>query len=353
MNSNAVKNYIEYMDSMAVSAEFHDRLMDRLTVDPAPLRQSRAARRRRYTGFAACAAAVLLCVLLIPGLIDNAGESGAGLPGDALPGGAANEPADPGTVYDQPLYELILNKADSQTAADISIPGHFWHELTEEQMEAVFPDHKSYLPHPVEATAHYKGDGSLFSVDVYEISDGGDFATFNEVYTRTEIRVAPGEIVEDVVYEYETKTSDVYGVSVVAGVFDFKKNDGVALFIASFKMDGIAYQIKLHDDDRDYDKLIPGKGLYRLTVLVNEIIKNGAADLSVLDDPVIPELRDEKLTLDGARSDPDFGSYMPKNIPSGFRFESALRFIDQNTNGLFVYWYKGLDYIDWRVVEPT
>jgi hypothetical protein len=133
------------------------------------------------------------------------------------------------------------------------------------------------------------------------------------------------------------------GVSVTAGVFDYKKNDGIALYIASFEMDGIIYNIKLHDND------IGNTGLNRLTGIVNDIIYYGAADLSVLSDPVIPELRDERLTLNEAQNDPDFGVYLPKSVPSRFGFESAHRFINQDTNSLFVYWYVGLDYIDWRI----
>jgi hypothetical protein len=155
--------------------------------------------------------------------------------------------------------------------------------------------------------------------------------------------------VEDVIYEYEPKTSDVGGIPVVAGVFDFEPGDGVALYTASFKMDGIAYSIKLHDNDAG------GNGLNRLSELVNAIIKNGAPDLSVLSDPAIPELRDEALTLVEARSDPDFGAYLPEGIPSRFSFESAQRLINQEKNSLLALWYTeaGYDTIRWDVSKAT
>ena len=62
---------------------------------------------------------------------------------------------------------------------------------------------------------------------------------------------------------------------------------------------------------------------------------------------------DEQLTLDEAYLDPDFGALLPKNVPSRFGFESARRFINQDIDSLFVYWYTGPDYIDWRVSKTT
>ena len=94
-------------------------------------------------------------------------------------------------------------------------------------------------------------------------------------------------------------------------------------------------------------------GNKRLAEIVNGIIRNGAADVSVFENPVIPELRDERLSLAEAYSDFDFGAYLPNNIPSRFSFESAHRFINQDYNGLFVLWTVGLNNLDWRVSKIT
>lgn len=115
-----------------------------------------------------------------------------------------------------------------------------------------------------------------------ETSNDGEPVMFNQSYIQTEIQIAPGEIVGDAIYEYEAQTSDVYGVPVAAGIFDWTDNNGIALYIASFKLNGVYYLIKLHDNDKgDSD-------LNRLTEIVNSSIKEGAADLSALREPVIP-----------------------------------------------------------------
>ena len=311
----------------------------------------------RFAGLAACAAVLLLCVLTIPGLFStpvpnipkdpgviSSGNQQGGEPAVSV----TTPPDDADTITPRlrdEVWPLTLNEVSSQMAAEIYIEGHFWDKLTDRQLEAVFPN----TPLALTATANYRGDGSLYNVMAFEVLTNGERAFYNEIYTATMIEVigAGGGSMEDCFYEYEPETSSVMGVPVVAGVFDFKKNDGVALYIASFKVDGVAYNIKLFDNDNGIT------GLNRLTEIVNDIIYYGAADLSVLENPIIPELRDERLTLHEARNDPDFGAYLPENVPSRFSFESAQRVINQDTNNLFVYWNVGSEYIDWRVSKLT
>ena len=300
----------------------------------------------RFAGLAACAAAVLFCIWALPGLfnsphpiIDNPGVV------------SSNPPAGQGYITPAPgeIWPLTFNKVGSQFAASIYIEGHFWYELTEEQKNALFPD----LPLPLAATANYRGDGSLYNIIAYEVDAGGNRALFKEAYTAVMIEVsgADGGSMEDVIYEYEPVTTNIWGVPVVAGVFDFKKKDGVALYIAKFTIGETTYYIKIHEDD------VGDSGKDKLSLIVNKIIKyqevNGAADLSILNDPVIPELRNERLTFEAARKDPDFGAYVPAGVPSGFSFESALRFIDQERNNLSLFWDTGYDYINWNVSKAT
>ena len=232
---------------------------------------------------------------------------------------------------------------ETQLAASVYIEGHFWHGLTDGQLSAVFPD----MPFPIVATANYRGDGSLYNIMAHEASVGGEPAFYKEFYMAVTIEVvgAGGGSMEDVIYEYEPVTTDILGVPVVAGVFDYKKNDGVALYVAKFMIGDIAYNINLHDDDAG------DGGKDKLSLIVNKIIRyqrqNGAVDLSVLNDPVMPELRDERQTLDEARNDPDFGAYMPLDVPSQFAFETAQRFVNQEKNSLSAFWKSKNDYIKW------
>lgn len=352
-----MKNYTDYMDDISVDAQLHNKIMKRATQNPVPRRPNRAG--HRYAGIAACAAVLLLCVWAIPGLFihpaknapDHLGEIGQGdiylvspgnQQGGQQVGTITDDPSDPNSAA-YPLYPLTLNRADSQIAEDIYIPGHFWYSLTDQQLQATLPD----FPFAISATANHAGDGSLFNVVAHELSADGNTARFAEHYTRTQILFAPGEVVEDVVYDDEAVTSDVCGIPVTAGAFDGTKNDGVSLYIASFKLEDIAFSIKLCDSDEGEE------GLNRLTEIVNAIIRNGAPDMTVFNDPVIPELLDERLSLTQARSDVDFGAYLPQSVPSGFEFDSATRFINQISNSLTSHWYNGYDHIDWQVSTPT
>ena len=350
-----MKEYIAYMDKISVDNELHKRIMQQIIQKPAQPHQNRYV--FRYAGMAACAAVLLF----------SAWKFGLwSAPAEDLPNNSAvmssnspqsseynivetSPPSDSDTVVPglrDETWPLTLNKADSQLSAEIYIPGHFWYELNSEQLDAVFPD----FPLALTATANYRGDGSLYNVMAYEVAADGDLAFYNEYYPSAIIEVigeGGGGMGDVVYYGYEPATSDVAGVSVTAGVFDFKENDGIALYIASFILEGVAYNIHLHDND------IGNSGVDRLTQIVNDIIFYGAADLSVLNDPVIPELRDETLTLEEARRDPDFGVYMPSNVPTRFSFDSALRFINQRANSLSVYWLTGYDSINWHISKAT
>ena len=60
-------------------------------------------------------------------------------------------------------------------------------------------------------------------------------------------------------------------------------------------------------------------------------------------------LRDEQPTLDEARSDPDFGAYLPE-VPDGFPECDVRRYqFEEVQNYLHVFWYGGYDHVDWLV----
>jgi len=245
-------------------------------------------------------------------------------------------------------YELILNKISSKTEPRLFIPGHFWHELTAEQVQAVLPGGIGF---PVSATAHYYGDGNLFDVTIIEIQPDRDTAMFDEIFTRTMIQISPGAIFTCALFDYDPIISYVHGVPVTAGMFDRSfpgsANNDAALFIANFELDGILYRIQMNDSATG------DSGLNRLAGIVNTIIQNGAADLSVLNDPVIPELRDERLTLEEVRLYSDFGAFFPENALHGFAFDYARRTLTQNFDGILAFWHSGRDSIRWQVSRPS
>jgi hypothetical protein len=117
-----------------------------------------------------------------------------------------------------------------------------------------------------------------------------------------------------------------------------------------------------HLDTVFYRVTLSGYGLEegkeRMTEIINWLVVSGPPDLSILADPVIPELRNERPTLDEARQDPDFGAFLPVNIPERFEFSSASRLLDTRANYLLVHFSHDVPWqfshsIRWMIATPT
>ncbi len=326
-----MKTYNKYMDKISVSNKLHEKIMSR----------TKARHKRwtiiikRYTAAFACLAVVLLGVFTIPKLTKH----------NVTPT-PDNNPSvlEPDTIKSTPnsssKYTLYFNKADGQTAAkqDIGIRGHFWQELTNEELKAIFP--RLTETHTVTATANFQSDerrASLFNIDAQAVSSAG---------LKTYIQLAPGEVVLDYKFDAETKTSDVYGTAVNAGYFETKPNSKgirkVACF-ATFELSDVAYYVELSGTEADKEV-----AENEISEIIGLLIEGGAANLDVFH-PVVPVLRDDRPSLNEARADVDFGPYLPIEIPLGFVFEDAQRFINQEQNLLFASWSKGMGYINWQV----
>ena len=78
----------------------------------------------------------------------------------------------------------------------------------------------------------------------------------------------------------------------------------------------------------------------------------GKPDLSVVKPEEIPELMEKMFaTLSEARTEADFGRYLPTELPDGFGESAIRRFSFQNSNYLSALWSRGLDDLTW-VVSP-
>lgn len=349
-----MKDYNDYMNSISVNAELHDKILKRQK--PEPRRRGLAV--LRYAGMLACAAFLMFCAWVFPKLFNAPGEGGRtggdyngviyGVGNDVSSPGASQNPVtnpDTSTIPDPSVLpaptpahiSLIINEFDSYMSGSLALDryvGHFWYDLTQNELQATFPD----IGIPLSAAAYYREDGSLLNIVAYKMSEN---------IKRTTIELAPGEVVSDLLYENEVEPvfSDVYGVSVLAGTFLLEEKD-IALYFAEFNLEGIAYFVRTYDDNGE-------SGAVRLTEIVGAIIENGAPDLSVFENPEIPEMRNEELSLEKARLEPDFGAYLPEDVPSRFGFVSAHRIISQQSNSLYATWSVAYDHISWRVSEPT
>ena len=77
-------------------------------------------------------------------------------------------------------------------------------------------------------------------------------------------------------------------------------------------------------------------------------------DLSAIMPDEIPELTDQVFnSLKDARAEPDFGRYLPSELPAGFEESAIRRFQFQNANYLSAMWSGGLNSLSWVVRSCT
>ncbi len=328
-----MKPYKDYMDHISVSDSLHRRLVSRAA--DVGRTMSRPNGGRRYAAALACLAVVLLGALAAPRLLENRVTQAHGDNPDGSTSGPGTSASDPAQEY-----TLIFNRAGSGVFADSSyIPGHFWRELTADESQKVFPGLTD--SHGITATANFGSDesgASLFNIDAHAVSTGG---------LETYLQVAPGDVVLDYVLDGDIKTSDVLGTPVTAGYFETKPNsrgEKNVIYFASFRLSGLGYYVELGGREAESAALRE-----EFSSLIGLLIKGGGADLSAFEDQAVPQLRQDALDLHEAYADPDFGPYLPKTIPSGFAFQSAMRVLNQERDSLSVLWSGGMGDLHWRV----
>ncbi len=225
-------------------------------------------------------------------------------------------------------YELHLNVANMISSdRKIAIKGYFWNEMINKQINKVIPIVSQ--KYDVTGMVHYSSENdvaTLFQVDTSVIIDES---------INGRITISPNEIIRDYIIDGEPILSEIEGISVEAGVFvidENRKGEKNYIYYADFKMDNTSYYVELVAKN--------GKAEDVFTELVADIVLGGKADLSIFDNPVIPELIDEELSEQEAYNETDFGKYL-FYIPNDYVFNGAYRWLNQNTNSLFASWSKG------------
>lgn len=311
-----MKFYNDYIDNISVDDALHRKIMAGVTAKP----RRRTVPVRRYTTAFACLAVVLLGVLTVPKLLSS---------GIITP--SKNQPGVTAPVDTQSSYTIMFNKVTGMMSDNIYIAGHFWQELSDEEISALFS--KFLDLRTLTATANFSGDGTLFNIDASCTNDHNGLTT--------QITIQKGAVTLDYVVPGKPTTSDVYGVPVIAGYW---KGNNNTHYYASFELEGIGYYLHINGDEAAKNEL---------SALVGSLIGGGAPDLDAIKPTAIPELREDTLTIGEARADADFGVYVPASVPSGFTFESSMRFINQEKDYLSVTWANGMDYISWKVSRLT
>lgn len=236
-----------------------------------------------------------------------------------------------------PLTEsesLLFHRVQTDVFVNVSpAPAAFFHELTAEQMEQVFP----YFDLPLIAHAYYEADGRLMEVSASVPLPESE----EEWWQRANIHIGINYIRFDFSGPSFNNASDslglprnleesnIHGTLVRAVILENDWSE-TRHFQAEFEFGNIFFRVKFEAEEE------AGKAF--MTTIVNNLVLGGTEGLSSLADPVIPELRSEAMSLEEARLDPDFGHLVPSDAPDPFHFQFGHRSISQHWNILHLEW---------------
>lgn len=301
-----MKAYLDYMDGIQVSPELHGKIVERVH---APKRRA----PRLGTALAGVAAALLLAFLL--STIDFRLDFGPS------PG------SDPGQWLHQDSISLrggTLHFAQAEAVAQEAnrILGFFQEEVAQDTVAGIFGG-----AHPVPqgfsletATAGYGHAGGLVDIHL-SYSDGQE--EIGLFFGRNYLFQVP-------------VVSAIHGTEVVAGYWPLQEG---SIYWAGFERDGRDCYLESASQS--------------LLVETLDLVLGGAMDTSGVVPKVIPEFRHDKLTLEQARRDPDFGSFVPGTPPQGFAFSSATRYLDQSSDQLLVSFQAGMRYVELSIARKS
>ena len=234
----------------------------------------------------------------------------------------------------QTMYPLIFNTPEVTANLEISFnPPDFFLDATAEQLRVALPT----LDFDMLGTVSYNSDGTFVNVNTH-VSDPNPyvFGARISIWVGEDFRITSDFMFDD---DFVPEYSYVYEIPVIALMIHEGWGDEL-FFRASFEIDGIQFHIRLSEGDSNAGQML-------LTEIVNNLILGGTDGLAVFDNPVIPELRSESITLEEALNDADFGGFVPTYIPDGFINQHGVHrwvqgHLDVNT--MFMEWQSSFDY---------
>ena len=347
-----MKGYKEYMDNTHPSPALKGKIMARIAKEPT------YKVNKLFLGIAASIALVLATIWLMPAPpevvevpeIPRAPE--ASINQYVIIPPPLEEATEAAETPEMVVYPLVFTTQLFEEMGSRIMASSFSFPLTPAQHSAIFPNNTVLF----EATATYwlERDTVPYWLGTLtepislippnpQIIEKGVFA----IDIENGVHISIGGLVWnnlDVATQYEI--SHVHGVEVVASqatryVPIAGETTQVYYLQADFTFGGASYVIVNYN-------VCNATAKETLTLLVNQIIYAGPPDLTVLENPTIPELRDDRMPFSYAQKDPDLGHLIPQ-IPQGFvEGGAARRTLDQHDNSLHVFMNQGRGMINWR-----
>ena len=235
-------------------------------------------------------------------------------------------------------WTAYFNEATSVLSANRAyIQGYFTEELNDAELTALEPgmciEYMNYSGY-----AGFDQDGNVIDVMMTVTTSMEDAPVTVSIadYAFGPCYVLPGEEVVSVCEKVEYK------------VYQYE-NGGTVTLAADAIINDLYFHFTM---DTTKAQLEQAKADFQCVLECFAYYAEGKPDLSAIAPEEIPELMEQMFnTLSDAQTEPDFGRYMPSELPAGFSEAAIRRFKFQNSNYLSALWSKGLDDLSW-VVEP-
>lgn len=283
---------------------------------------------KRWAGLAACFCLLLAAAAAIPGILPEKPPVQTDFPlqTDPKPTEQTTQPDEPA-----PVWTAIYNDAVSKLSAQRTfIRGIFSEELSGQRLAAVVPEGTDCSGYAV-----FDDRGGLLDVIL-------------TVHTQTPVTVTITNYVFDSGYLLDGEAVVSVCGDVQYRLYQYAYGDRVTLG-ADAVIGGIYFDFCLESSPEELEQ---AKADFQTVLESFASYPEGRPDLSAIVPEKIPELT-EKLfdTLSEARTEPDFGGYLPAELPDGFAESAIRRFRFGESNYLSALWSRGLDDLSW-VVRP-
>ena len=338
-----------------------DRVVDSLgRIDDDMIQSVEALRQKRkrpewkkWGAMAACLCLIVACAFAIPRITNPSpgyvpipnpdGTIQRVEPPDVYPSHPILRPGDEGyidpapTLNPQTPWTIHYNEVSSIIAANRAfIKGSFTEPLNDTELSALLPS----ADLTCSGYARFDDKGNLLDI---------------EMQTETTLPESPVNIgLTDYFFGFDYVLSGAEVVSVCNGL-DYRAYQ----YQLGNKFELSAYVI-INDIYFAFSMSVPQDDLEQAKEEFQRVLEcfayyeEGEPDLSIIVPEEIPELTEQMFdTLTEAKAEPDFGSYLPSEIPAGFGDATIYRFKFQNSNFLTAMWSKGLDNLSWVVTPYT
>lgn len=304
-----MKSYKEYMDAVHLRPEIRDRIVK-------GMKHTRQPRQGyRLLAVAACIAIAVLAIWSLPPFI---GRQVA-----RLNPGPADGPLEEIELAGGTLYFAKVSSA-SIPIEKIRGGGLFYEDIPFSSVEQIFG---GTLPIPGNmsidsAKAGFLYDGSLADCSI----------EFRNGTARVRIFFGAAGKLEFVSEDFQKST--INGTEVYAG---YEESE---LYMAYFQLDQRLVLIEAE----------PSQAMLANTL--NSVLASGL-NFSGIAATAIPDWRYDTFTLAEAQEDLDYGRYVPGYVPTGFRFSSAYRIVNQDNNSMLINYESGTQYIELSISRAS